>query len=614
MSQNPSGDASSRSPTAPATRPGTPARVRAGLVLLFVVALALRLWPINHGDGANYLADTHVVRSALGMAKDKDLVPPVGKYSTYPNLLPYTLLPIYGAQYAWGRASGAWSGPGEYGHALLERPALAHIPARILVAVMGALTALVVWRLARDAGLGPGAWVAGWLIAVGLLHLHFSVQERPWAPLVFFLVWSALHAGRAATTGSGRQLALSALAAGLAFATHQGGLVALGLPAIAWVLGPWGPGRAGLGPRVASGVRAVLVFAVVALALGHPYLLVHGATSTAQVAAGEALENLGGTTISVGGQAVRFAFSTDTLKRLSTALVGYDPVLVLLGVPGLFWALRRRALLPGMLFALGWGGFFLLHYNDHVRYLLPLVVFLAIAAGAAAERLWTSPAARAVLLVLLAFPLVQVVRLGHVLRQEDTRTLVLQQLAEHPPTGAIAIDVFGPEVPLNPTALGRLAGLRDLGARERHRLLYYDGGVEPPGPRGIDALPVDAILEFEIRRRSSWVAPRHRDMLLGYGPEPTDWLVALGVREVLLVDRFPADGIPSPLIDPGPSEGSRPKLPPLRVGSPPSFAIDPSRGAPARGARLPTEVDFALLDLWQVTRPGPRIERRALVP
>ena len=89
-------------------------RTRLGLALILLVSLALRLGPIDHGMPANHVPDTHVVRSALGMAKDKHPVPPVGKYSTYPNLIPYMLLPVYGTQFAVGRVTGAWGGAEEF--------------------------------------------------------------------------------------------------------------------------------------------------------------------------------------------------------------------------------------------------------------------------------------------------------------------------------------------------------------------------------------------------------------------------------------------------------------------------------------------------------------------
>ena len=92
-----------------------------------------------------------MVRNALGMARDRDLVPPMGKYSTTRTCV-YLLLPLYGGAVRAGRVARDWD----------ERRRVRRAPARAspggalagagLVAVLGALTALVV--LARRAGRG----------------------------------------------------------------------------------------------------------------------------------------------------------------------------------------------------------------------------------------------------------------------------------------------------------------------------------------------------------------------------------------------------------------------------------------------------------------------------
>ena len=83
------------------TKP-SPGRRIAALCVLFLLPLALRLVPLRHGMPRNYVPDTHMVRAALSMARDRDLTPPPGKYSIYPNLMPYLLLPCYAGEYAIG--------------------------------------------------------------------------------------------------------------------------------------------------------------------------------------------------------------------------------------------------------------------------------------------------------------------------------------------------------------------------------------------------------------------------------------------------------------------------------------------------------------------------------
>ena len=576
----------------------------AALVLLGLLPLALRLVPIRHGlPVTSYVPDTHVVRGALGMAKDKDPVPPAGAYTSYPYLLPYALLPVYAGQYALGRADGSWAGAGEYGMRLLEEPGRAHLPARLLVALFGVATVWVTLRSARAMGLGPGAWIAAWLVATGLLHVHFSVQERPWVPLVFFLALSAWGAAVYARDGRRGALVASALAAGLAFATHQGGLLAAGLPALALLSRPFGPDQPGLGRRLGQLALALALFALVALTLGHPYLLVHGAPEAAAVSGG--LES----DVQVGGQGFSYRFRAASLARMVRAFACYDPALLLLALAGLPLALARRAAWPATLWALGWGAVFLTNFNDHVRYLLPLAVLLAPAAGFAGERLLGARLGPWLLVPLLALPMVQASRLGWILSRQDTRALAAERLADL--DGTVAIDLYGPDVPLDGPSLERLAGWRDLYAREDHRRAMLDAGLEPARGAGIDALRVEDLFEFDARYRASWPRPP----LAGAGDDPNRILADLGVRWILLVDRDPGDGVPPFLLDERPALEGKPKLAPLRPAEGPLWVVDPAgpQGG-AREARLPTELELPLISLWQVQRPGPRLELYRLAP
>lgn len=152
---------------------------RPAALLLVALALLLRLAPIDHGMPRTYVPDTHMVRNALGMLKDKDLAPPVNRYSSYPYLVPYLLMPVYGAEYVAGRALGAWDGAQEFGDAVATDARLTAMPARALMALCGALTALALLCAALRAELGAGAWAAAWLCATCLLNVQFSTQERP---------------------------------------------------------------------------------------------------------------------------------------------------------------------------------------------------------------------------------------------------------------------------------------------------------------------------------------------------------------------------------------------------------------------------------------------------
>lgn len=573
------------------------------LLVLVVLPLGLRLWPIEHGLPENYVPDTHIVRNALGMARDRDLVPEVGRYSSYPYLLPYLLLPVYGAEFALGRAQGEWRSTAEFGERLMLEPERAHRTARWLVALLSALAPWVVWRAARAMGLSAGAWFAAYFVATSLLHVQFSLLERPWGPMVTGCagaVWAAARYGR---TGARRSLVLSGLAAALAAACHQAGLFALGIPGLAWLLSPRAWRGAALRARLLDGVACVAVFFALALVLGYPHYLVHGRVDRAAVAAGDAL---GENSISIGGQGLVFALRGATFFKLGRALVGYDPLLLACALLGLGSALRSsRGLRVPALFALAWAAFFLTNQGDHVRYLLPLAVLLAWPAGAFAERVWARPRARVVLLAACALPLVQALRLGWILRQPDTRALCAAELARDFARAPLAIDAYGPELPLDRTSLERLAGWRELGARERHRLQ----SLAPGEVDGFDAVPLEAVFDYDPRSGRAWIEEDERSEL---GTDPSVALRRLGRRYVVVADRTPGDGRPPLLLDPEPRAE---KMPALVVDGDPLLRVDPAGpGGGLTDASLPAELSFPLTQLWLTRRPGPLLELYRLAP
>ena len=564
----------------------------AAVLLLFALPVYLRLSHVDHGMPRSYLPDTHMVRQALGMAKDGDLFPPVGRYSTYPYLVPYMLLPVYAGEYALGRAQGEWSGAEGFGTRVTLEPQLAQMPARILVALLGALTCWVTFRAARAAGLGTGAWVAAWLVATGLMHIQFSTHERPWIPMVFFAALAMWPAARYVRTPEWRWLALSGLAAGASAACHQAGLAATAVAFFAWLVAPL-PWNRELDKRLLHGVGSALGFGLVWL-IGNSFYLVHGPVEDSAIA-GVAVASELTELVSVGGQAVRFGISLDSFRHLSHAFVGYDPAIVILGLAGLVPALRSRRTRAFALLAVAYAAFFMTNPNDHVRYLLPLTAFLALPAGVAAQHMWRHPLGRAAVVVLLALPLVQALRMGWVLQQEDTRALAERELAHLPEGARVAIDHYGPIVDLSRPALELLASLRPLRIREAKRLEFLEGGHLPEG--GVDAISLDELTGLDHVTHVYGV----QKYLLTHGETPAEILDWVGATHILLVDRRPGDGEPPWLAD---------------VARPAELVwtiapnADPERTP--REALLPTDLDFPLTGLWQVERPGPELALYAL--
>ncbi len=574
----------------------TSPRVRtfAAFLILFALPLFLRVASIEHGGERNYIPDTHIVRAALGMARDHDFLPPPMKYSAYPNLLPYMLMPIYAAQFVVGRITGSWHSVAEFGQHMLAHPQHAAWPARILIALFGALMPFVVYRAARAAGQTRGAWVAAWLVGTGLLALQFSTEERPWIPVVFFMcasAWAAIEYARDPTL---KKLIVSGVMAGLSFAAHTSGLGALAIPGLAWLFGPLAWRGPALRTRLGHGSAAVAAFVLAALLTGHAYMLKHGWTPASQAIGGENLAAAGG--VNVGGVSFVPEMRWSSVVRLSHAIVGYDPVVLILGLAGLWFALRDRRLRAIAVFVLVWAAIFLPNRSDHIRYLLPVTVLLALPAGLVAERMLQKRWGLPVLALLLAFPLVQAVRFDVLLSRVDTRALAEQELARLPPSARVAIDRYGPVVDLDANAIHLLEMVRNtlhdpLRSREEFRKRELDEGHAVNA--GVDAVMIEELFEYDLPSGEPIAV---RNGLEPLGQDPRGVLRKLGVTHYLRVDRRPRDERKD-LVFGGEVPGQA------------VWVIDPAgEHGPPREAFLPTEMDFPLTGLWSVERPGPWLQ------
>ncbi|MCH2104955.1 MAG: glycosyltransferase family 39 protein [Planctomycetes bacterium] len=569
----------------------TPApRGRLGpLLLLLILPLALRLAPVEHGLPRSYVPDTHGVRAALGMVRDKDPFPPVGRYSTYPNLFPYSLIPAYGAVFVGGLVLGEWENPEEYGEALLDNATLPNLIARLVVVWFGALTTWVVFKTARAAGMGVGAWCAAWLIATSCLHMHLSVHERPWAPMVFFQSLSLWAAVKFVKSSKPAHLIACSVAAGLAFACHQSGLGTFALCGFAWLFAlKEGVGGQTPGQRFLVGFGAFAAGLVAAVLLGHPYLLLHGDTPAAAVVGGDSSD------FSIGGQGIILALRWESVTSLLSAFLSYDPVLVIAGLAGVLSAWRRTGLRPVCAFAALWGLFFLTQQNDHVRYLLPLTVLFALFAGSFIEGRWKQGAAGFGTLLLLGLPLLQAVRFVQVLQAPDVRAEAEARLAELPSDTLVAIDRYGPAADLDRDSLELLSRLREargdtLRTRERWRVNQLDRGDAGQGVRG---LFVEELMDFNEREGTVHVRPEYA----GEGTTPGALLRGLGVTHVLLVDRISGDG-------------SANLLAPVLGETREVWELGPWREGCAPGeARLPHELQAGVRTLWSVEQAGPQMQ------
>lgn len=106
---------------------------------------------------------------------------------------------------------------------------------RSLTALLGAATVPVAYAIGRELASNRAGLIAAAIAAVNPMLIWYSQEARSYALLVFFGALALLFFVRALRTGRGRDLALWALASGLALCSHYFAVFALAIEA-AWLL------------------------------------------------------------------------------------------------------------------------------------------------------------------------------------------------------------------------------------------------------------------------------------------------------------------------------------------------------------------------------------------
>ncbi len=562
---------------------------------VMLVVAALLFLSLGHGLPQRYVPDDHAVKCALGMARDlgagkvgtlQALVPPSGEYTTYPYLLPYADLAAVSATFVFGRVTGRWHGAGEFAEAVFDDPGLAWFGARLVSALLTLLLPLATYRAARCLDWTRGrAAVAALLAGTSLLVVQYAHTERPWAPMTAFgacALWASL---RLRTQRRVRDVAFAFVCAALSASTHPVGALFFGVVALALLC--WRPG-------VWPVLVGLLAGVVVLLCVGYPYLLVYGAdTGKGQIAGqldADAAMDIGGQAFDVGALRGTFAWPT------ARAWFGYDPVLVavgLLGLAGLWRTRRDAARLVLCLPALGITLLFLAYDGAHVRYLLPAAPFLALGAAwalgelASARMEW--PRTRATLAAMaLALPLCQAARLDLVLGREDTRTRAARELpALIGPDEVVCLDGYGPPLLPTPASVRALAPLVWIN-RQEERVLEHEGMGRPTPPEARALVPISRFWKFDSYYPTDYLAGA---VPMAFGDFLRAWKVGFYVQ----VDRKPDELRRAPVTEWNAAHGQL------------VYELSPTGHSPPSEAALPTDMSFALVQLWRYERPGPWI-------
>ena len=400
---------------------------------LVLAAVALRCWGIGFGSPPTLIHpdEIHYADVAERLSFD-DLNP---RYFENPPLLTELL---FAARQVHALAVGA-----EADRRWLEDGGLYRV-GRWIAVLLGSATVLLVGAAARQLlGSSGAALAAGAVVACSFLHgrdSHFGVNDVPMVALVALALDAAIRAHR---QGSSRWLWGSALAAGLAAAMKYSGGIAITLPLVV----------VALRPRTAAArlrdAGAVLLLAGAAFLVADPWPLL----DASGFRDGFLNQWSGWGDSRAVGQADRpgwLLYGEATLAMLGWAhacaagaglvlLVRRDRrgALLLLAAPALYLAVMLNKTL------------------FYWRFALPLLPFLAVAAGAAweavARRLapTRTRAALAVLVVLASVqPVASLARHDWLLSQLPTWLLARDWIVEHVPPGEVVFLIgYPPSLP-----------------------------------------------------------------------------------------------------------------------------------------------------------------------
>ncbi|HKE01806.1 MAG TPA: hypothetical protein VKE69_12395 [Planctomycetota bacterium] len=552
-------------------------------LLVFVLALAIRVVPLGHGLPGLYVPDSHGVRNALGMAQDRDLVPRANRYSSYPYLFSYACLPLFAADYALAKIEGRAPTMDAYREDAGRHLERFHLLGRWVAAVAGAAAAAFATCAARAFAGGRAGVFAGLLAAFGPLPLLLSVHERPWSMVLAFTSL-AIAAGIAALRegSSWKPLVVCAAAAGAAGGSHQVGAAAALVVVAAAVLRP---SRESLAAKLAGGAALAATFAA-AFLVGNPYLVRYGPKGAVATDLTES------TVVSVGGQGLAMRFDAKHTVEAVVAFFTMETVVPLLAAAGAVYALRqggalRRGALLLLAFAAPIVALCLAYTGTHARYFAVALPAAWVLAGLVLARMEESGGiGRAAAIACVALPIALSARLVTLLVRDDSRNDAARWIAEHVPAGArIAIEPYGPPVAASAASLRAVAAV-DPDLLTRRERIVLDRN-EP----GFDALPLERA--FSDAGPDAYRTMSRAGKALYPGASDVRSVLAAARSEYLVrVDRFPSASRSDALAALAGELGE------------PIYDVGP-RGAAE--ALLPFEPRTGALALFAVDRPGPRV-------
>lgn len=478
-----------------------PRHARWALWIIIALALGLRLWGIGFGMPYDFTPDEiHEIVRALKLGAGEYDWDSFGKGGLY-----LILFVEYGALYAFWWLTGHVDGPTGFALQYLRDPTIFYLLGRTTVAVMGALTCLVVYHI----GNLLHGWRAGLAAALIGATAHFHAEWSHYINVdvgMTLAVWTSILAYLCfERTNQTKWLVAAGVMAGIAVAFKLPGAVALIPLGLALVT----PGKKWSEPlallRVAAIGLATMAIALVVVApesisglrgIGRYFDGIIG--GSAQVAtvpsdgnseadAGRAIHEI---TVMTFGDYFQAMTAPAYLALMISAIGG--------GIMGCF----RRHRWDIILFVMAISFVLVMYAADrpgNERYLLPIMpAFWLLAARAAATVGGTRPAMiLAIVLIIAALPTFDIAKTNYMFTRPDTRVLAKHWIEANVPAGSkILMDGmkyrYIQSPPLNPdeaTVRRRVGNAEKEGAdlsrgvSSRTLALYAQAMAQVTGPR-----------------------------------------------------------------------------------------------------------------------------------
>ncbi len=405
------------------------------LGVVVVLALALRLAGVRFGLPAVYNPDESAIMSrALAFAKG-DLNP---HNFLYPTLYFYVLFAWVGGYFVLAWALGWVQSLPAFQASFFTDPSGIYLAGRLLSVACGVITVAIVWRLARRLfGVRAAAAAASFLAVapIAVRDAHYVKHDVP----VTLAVMAATLALHRVWFGGARRLDVVAAAVlvGVSLSTHYYA-VFLGLPLAVGIVLAFAPqGWRTVATRL---LAAGAIVAATFLACS-PFLLPDWQTAWRDIVANRQI--VVDRALASGGGA--FATSWRYLSLFWWDALGWPvALLALIGGVHLSWKQPRVALFF-LLFPIPFLAF-ICNTVPASRYLNPVLPFAAILAGYAVGVITNvvparaaTPASAVVALAALSVGAAASVENDWLFRQTDTRTLALDYVERHVPSGAAVL-------------------------------------------------------------------------------------------------------------------------------------------------------------------------------